>query len=87
MTDQSLKPNDNHLVNYRGRSRRLIATWEEMRRARNRLWLNTCPTLGHGRAATLVLLSEMVEMQECQGLDIPNQWGGDFMRHLTIPMI
>ena len=60
MIDQSLEPNDNQPVNYRGRARGLIAVLEETRRARNRLWLGTCLTPGHGRAATLVLFSEMV---------------------------
>ena len=60
MTDQSLKPNDNQLVEYRGRARGLIAIREEMRRERNRLWISTCQTPGHGRAATLALLNEMV---------------------------
>ena len=60
MTDQNLKPGDNQPINFRGRARGLIAIWEEMRQMRNRILLSTCPTLGHGRAATLVLLSEMV---------------------------
>ena len=33
---------------------------EEDRQRRNRLWVNTCPTPGHGRAETLALLTKMV---------------------------
>ena len=43
-----------------GRVRGLLAVWEEARRRRDRILIGTCLTLGHGRAATLALLSEMV---------------------------
>ena len=60
MTDQNLGPGDNQLVTSMGRVRGLVAVWKEAGRRRDRIWLNACPTLVHGRAATLALLSEMV---------------------------
>ena len=42
------------------RVRGLVAAWEEARRRRDRIWLSACLTPGHGRAATLALLSKMV---------------------------
>ena len=33
---------------------------EEPRPRRNKLWVSTCPTPGHGRAESLALLTEMV---------------------------
>ena len=60
MTDQNLRPGDSQHVNSRGRARGLIAVWEEMQQMRNRIWLHACPTPGHGRVATVALLSEMV---------------------------
>ena len=50
----------NQQANYRGRVRGLITVWEEVRWERNILWISTCPTLGHDRAATLTLWNEMV---------------------------
>ena len=52
------------LTTNRGRARGLIAVWEEMRKEQNRLWVNTCPTAGHGRAETLALLTEMVSRND-----------------------
>ena len=63
MTVKDLKTGDsNQLVNARsrGRARRLITIWEEMRERRNRIWVSVSPTQGHSRAATLPLLSKMV---------------------------
>ena len=79
MTDQSLKPNDNQLVEYRGRTGGLIAIWEEMRRERNRIWLSTCLTLGHGRAVALVLLNELVAQNaRAPGFRHPQPMGRGF---------
>ena len=63
MTDRDLKTGDgNQLENARcrGRARGLIAIWEEMGEGRNRIWMSVGQTPGHGRAATLALMSEMV---------------------------
>ena len=79
MTDQNLKPGDNQLVISRSRARGLIAIWEEMRQIRNRIWLSTCPTLGHNRAAILALLSEMVAQNaRASGLRHPQPMGRGF---------
>ena len=46
---------------------------------RNRIWLSTCPTLGHGRAATIVLLGEMVAQNaRVAGLRHPPPMGRGF---------
>ena len=48
----------------KGRPRGFIAVWEEDRQRWNRLWMNTFPTPGCGRAETLKLLTEMVTKNE-----------------------
>ena len=79
LTEQSLIPNDDQLVNYRGRATGLIAIWKVMRGERNRLWLSTCLTMGHGRAATLVLFNEMVAQNAiAPGLRHPQPMGRGF---------
>ena len=47
----------NTQTNYRGRARGHVGGNEK---GKNRLWMSTCLTPGCGRAATLMLLSEMV---------------------------
>ena len=59
MTDQNSGLGDKQLVTAMSRVRGLVAVWKEAKR-RDRIWLSTCLTLGHGRAATLALLIEMV---------------------------
>ena len=59
MTTQDNKP-----VTCRGRSRGLILVWEEERREKNRLWLNTCLISGRGRAETSKALTDMVTKNE-----------------------
>ena len=44
----------------RGRVRGLLAVWAETRMKRERIWTSANTTLGHGRRATLALLSELV---------------------------
>ena len=58
--DWNLGPGDIQIVTSMGRVRGLVAVWEEARRKRDRIRFSTCPTLDHGRATTLALLSETV---------------------------
>ena len=54
--------------------------WEEERRERNRLWANSCPTPGCGRAETLKLLTDMVTKSEWkQEVDSHKLWEGDLI--------
>ena len=60
MTDQNLGQTGSQLVPSRGKVRGLMIFWAATRMRRDRIWLSVSPTLGHGRAVTLALLSEMV---------------------------
>ena len=76
MMDQNSGSEDKQLVTSMGRARGLIVVWEEVKRRRDRIWLSTCPTLGHGRAGTLALLSEMVvQNAKVPGLRHPQPMG------------
>ena len=94
MTDRDLKTGDTNQhenVRSRGRARGLIAIWEEMRERRNRIWVSVGLTPGHGRAATLALLSEMVAQNttRTQALDLI-QWGVGFtgvMNNINNPFL
>ena len=73
---------DRQLTNYRGRVSGLMDMLEEARQRRNRLWVSTFPTPGHGRAEALALLTEMVTRNDqTPGCGQPQPMG----RGLTVP--
>ena len=60
MVDQTSGLGGKQIVTSLGRARGLVAVWKEVKIRRDKIWLSTCPTPGHGRAATSALLSKMV---------------------------
>ena len=82
---------DNQLTSYRGRARGLIAVWEETRRGRNGLWVNTCPTPGWGMVATLKFLREMVVQNDqvpgsTQSQQMGRDLAGNGMGRVRVPI-
>ena len=78
MTNQNMGSGGNQSLPSRGRAREFLAVWAEARMRRDRIWIGASPNPGHGRVATLALLSEMVVQNATRvpGTRNPTQWGG-----------
>ena len=65
--------NDNKLTKCRGRARELISVWEEERKEKNQLWINTCLPPECGRAETLTILTNMFTRNDWRPGNGPSQ--------------
>ena len=72
MTDQNLGWGDNQFLPSRGKVRGLLTVWVETGIRKDRIWISASPNPGHGRVATLALLSKMMAQNATRAPGIRN---------------